>query len=128
MSALPSRWSSESSDASPLARPLTFEFSGRIAKNRFLKGAMSERLASWDPKNLTARGIPSKELINVYKRWGEGVYGQILTGNVMVDYHHLEAPGNPIIPLEAGFSGPRFEAFEKLAAEGKKYGSLIVGE
>lgn len=128
MSSPSRRYCSESSDASPLATPLTFEFSGRTANNRFLKGAMSERLASWHPKDFRARGIPSKQLINVYTRWGEGAYGQILTGNVMIDYHHLEAPGNPIIPLEADFSGPRFEAFSQLAAEGKKHGSLIVAQ
>jgi len=115
-------------DASPLGKPLTFAFSGKTAKNRFLKAAMTERLSSWDPKNPKARGVPSKELVNLYKRWGEGGYGQILTGNVMVDYDHLEAPGNPIIPLEAEFSGPRFEVFKELATAAKKHGSLIVAQ
>lgn len=124
----PARYESESTDASPLGKPLKFEFSGRVAKNRFLKGAMTERLSSWDPKNHEARGIPSKELVNVYKRWGEGGFGQVLTGNIIVDYVHLEARGNPIIPLEAEFSGPRFEGFQQIAEAGKKHGSLIVGQ
>ena len=72
--------------------------------------------------------MPSKELINVYRRWGEGGYGLILTGNVMIDYDQLEAAGNAIIPRDAPFSGERFEAFEKLGAVAKKHGSLIVAQ
>ena len=89
---------------------------------------MTERLSSWDPKNLEARGIPSKNLINVYKRWGEGQLGTILTGNIMIDYDQLEAKGNPIIPRGAKFEGERFEAFKTMAAEGKKHGCLMVGQ
>lgn len=89
---------------------------------------MTERLSSWDPKNFEARGIPSKNLINVYKRWGEGQIGTILTGNLMIDYDQLEAKGNAIIPPDAEFEGERFEAFKALAAESKKHGSLIIGQ
>ncbi|KAK0102219.1 hypothetical protein ONS95_005843 [Cadophora gregata] len=124
----PQRYSSDSNDASPLGEPLKFQFSGRVAKNRFLKAAMTERLSSWDPKDFKARGIPSKNLINVYKRWGEGGFGNILTGNVMIEYDQLEAMGNPIIPREAEFSGPRFEAFQELATVAKAHGSLIVAQ
>lgn len=124
----PERYTSDSSDASPLGKPLKFEFSGKTAQNRFLKAAMTERISSWDPKDVKARGIPSKNLINVYKRWGEGGYGQILTGNVMIDYDQLEAMGNPIIPRDAQFSGPRFEAFKELASQAKAHGSLIVAQ
>jgi 2,4-dienoyl-CoA reductase-like NADH-dependent reductase (Old Yellow Enzyme family) len=101
----PERYHSASGDASPLGKPLKFQFSGRTAKNRFLKAAMTERISSWDPKDFKARGIPSKNLINVYKRWGEGGFGQILTGNIMIEYDQLEAMGNPIIPRDAEFSG-----------------------
>lgn len=89
---------------------------------------MTERLSSWDPHNLEARGIPSENLINVYKRWGEGQLGTILTGNIMIEFDQLEAAGNTIIPRGCPFSGERFEAFEKLAAESKKHSSLIVGQ
>ncbi|TVY49275.1 NADH-dependent flavin oxidoreductase [Lachnellula occidentalis] len=122
------RYISDSSDASPLGKPLKFEFSGKTAPNRFLKGAMTERLSSWDPKDFTKRGIPSKNLVNVYKRWGEGQYGQILTGNIMFEYDQLEAMGNPIIPRDAEYSGPRFEAFKDIATAAKAHGSLIVGQ
>jgi 2,4-dienoyl-CoA reductase-like NADH-dependent reductase (Old Yellow Enzyme family) len=122
------RYESDISDASPLGKPLKFEFSGKTARNRFLKAAMTERLSSWDPKDFKKRGIPSKNLINVYKRWGEGEYGQILTGNIMIEYDQLEAMGNPIIPREADFSGERFDAFKKMAEASKAHGSLIVGQ
>ncbi|KAI6908843.1 hypothetical protein KC334_g4367, partial [Hortaea werneckii] len=92
------RYESENVSAEPLGQPLKFEFSGKTASNRFIKGAMTERLSSWDPKNLEARGVPSKNLVNVYRRWGEGGMGHILTGNIMFEYDHLEAAGNPIIP------------------------------
>jgi hypothetical protein len=62
------RYQFDSSDAPALSKPLKFEFSGKTAKNRFLKAAMTERLSPWDPKDFEARGIPSKNLINVYKR------------------------------------------------------------
>ncbi|KAH9208775.1 hypothetical protein DL95DRAFT_428499 [Leptodontidium sp. 2 PMI_412] len=101
---------------------------GCTAKNRFPKAAMTERISSWDPKDFKARGIPSKNLINVYKGWGEGGYDNILTENIMIEYDQLEAMSNRIIPLEAGFSGPRFEAFKELATAAKTHGSLIVGQ
>jgi 2,4-dienoyl-CoA reductase-like NADH-dependent reductase (Old Yellow Enzyme family) len=122
------RLQSDSKDASPLGQPLHFEFSGKTAPNRFLKAAMTERLSSWDPENLEARGIPSKELQNVYKRWGEGGLGHILTGNIMMYYDHLEAAGNPIIPFDAPFEGERFEAFKSLATLAKAHGNLITGQ
>ncbi|KAI4139990.1 MAG: hypothetical protein L6R39_006015 [Caloplaca ligustica] len=122
------RYESKDVDASPLGKPLTFPFSGKTAPNRFLKAAMTERLSSWDPNNFEARGIPSKNLINVYKRWGEGQLGTILTGNIMMEFDQLEAPGNAIIPRTASFSGERFEAFKELAGESKAHGSLVIGQ
>lgn len=89
---------------------------------------MTERLSTWDPKDLHARGIPTKNLINAYRRWGEGSLGLILTGNIMIDYEQLEAMGNPIIPADAPFSGERFEAFKELGAQAKKHGSLVLGQ
>ncbi|KAI9736040.1 MAG: hypothetical protein M1818_006216 [Claussenomyces sp. TS43310] len=122
------RHASDPADVSLLGQPLKFEFSGRTAPNRFLHAAMSERLASWDFKDVTSRGIPSESYINAYRRWGEGGFGVILTGNVMIDYYHLECAGNPIIPREAEFSGERFEAFKETARQAKAHGSLIVAQ
>ena len=122
------RYSSDDVSPAPLGQPLHFEFSGQTAPNRFLKAAMTERISSWDPQNFEARGIPTDNLINVYKRWGEGDLGLILTGNIMMEYDQLEAAGNPIIPRTAKPEGKRFEAFRRLAAESKAHGSLIVGQ
>jgi 2,4-dienoyl-CoA reductase-like NADH-dependent reductase (Old Yellow Enzyme family) len=122
------RYESDSSDTSLLGQPLEFEFSGQTAPNRFLKSAMTERMASWDPENLEARGVPSRELVNLYKRWGEGDIGLIITGNILIEYNHIEAAGNCVISRKSSFSGERFEAYKAMAAAGKKHGSLFVGQ
>jgi 2,4-dienoyl-CoA reductase-like NADH-dependent reductase (Old Yellow Enzyme family) len=115
-------------DPSPLGQPLQFAFSGRTAPNRFLKGAMSERLASFSLSDPNARGVPSPALIQAYKSWGEAQIGINLTGNVMIDPGHLEAAGNPVIPQHAEFSGERFERFQELATAGKAKGCLIIAQ
>lgn len=122
------RYESDGSDSSPLGQPLKFEFSGRTARNRFMKAAMSEHISSWDAENFEARGIPSNALTNIYRRWGEGRFGQIVTGNVMIEYDQLEGIGNPIIPPDAPFFGPRFDAFKEIASAAKAHGSLIVAQ
>lgn len=122
------RYRSDKADPAPLGKPLHFEFSGKTAPNRFLKAAMTERLSSWHPTDLHARGVPSKGLINVYKRWGEGELGLILTGNTMIHLEHLEAAGNPIVPADAPASGERFEAFKEMARVSKAHGSLILSQ
>ncbi|PYH41368.1 NADH:flavin oxidoreductase/NADH oxidase family protein [Aspergillus saccharolyticus JOP 1030-1] len=117
-------------DATPLAQPLQFSFSQRSAPNRFLKGAMSERLSSWSATELDARGIPSDELIEAYRVWGAGQIGLLLTGNVMIDPAHLEAAGNLILPASAApeAGDERFQRFQQLAAAAKTHGSLIVAQ
>lgn len=122
------RYPAEAVDPAPLGEALAFPFSKRIAINRFLKSAMSERLATFDSNDISARGIPLPELITLYRRWGEGGWGQLLTGNVMIDPAHLEAAGNPVIPADAPFEGERFEAFKALAASAKAHGSLILAQ
>ncbi|KAJ5589644.1 hypothetical protein N7537_012322 [Penicillium hordei] len=122
------RFPCENVDVSLLGAPLQFEFSQRKASNRFLKAALTERMGSWSPSDPSARGIPGQKLINLYRRWGEGQFGLILTGNIMIAYDQLESPGNMIIDLENPFAGERFEAFKELATAAKKHGSLIVGQ
>ncbi|ORY69097.1 NADH oxidase [Pseudomassariella vexata] len=124
----PPRFESAPADPAPLGQPLEYPFSKRSAPNRFLKGAMSERLASFSATDLSARGVPSPEAIRLYERWGQGGWGQLLTGNIMIDPGHLEAPGNYIIPRDSPYSGERFDAFKALAEGAKKEGSLIVGQ
>lgn len=89
---------------------------------------MAEALGSWDPKDVSARGIPSENYINAYRRWGEGQIGTILTGNVMIDYDHINNAGDVIIPQDAGFEGERFEAFKSVAEAAKRHGSLLVAQ
>ncbi|PSN63342.1 NADH oxidase [Corynespora cassiicola Philippines] len=124
----PRRFESDAVDVTPLAQPLHFPFSSKTAPNRFLKSAMTERLSSWDPVDLPKRGVPSQELINVYRHWGAGGTGLHVSGNIMIEYDHLEAAGNPIIPRDAEFSGPRFEAFKEMAIAAKKHGALFIGQ
>lgn len=122
------RYPAEAVDPSPLGQPLQFAFSGRTASNRFLKGAMSERLATFSSSDKESRGIPSPQSINLYQHWGEGEIGLSLTGNVMIAPDQLEAAGNYVIPRVAPFEGLRFERFSELASFGKKHGSLIVAQ
>lgn len=124
----PRRLPAEPVDPTPLGQPLAFDFSGKTAKNRFLKGAMTERLSTWDAKLLENRGVPTPELINVYRRWGEGGFGVILSGNIMFEYDQLESAGNAIIPRGAPFSGERFNAFRDMATAATKHGSLFVAQ
>ena len=109
-----------------LDKPLRFNFTGKTVKNRFLKSAMTEKLSTWDPQVFEKRGIPTKEIVNVYHRWGQGGYGIIVTGNTMIEYDQLESAGNLIIPPDALFEGKRFEGFKQLAAASKAQGSFTV--
>ena len=42
-------------------------------------------------------GIPGGELCRLYEIWSDGGAGMLLSGNIMVDRHHLERPGNVVI-------------------------------
>ncbi|KAI0133976.1 NADH oxidase [Xylariales sp. AK1849] len=122
------RFESEPVDPAPLGERLEFPFSKRFAINRLLKSSMSEALATFHETDLAARGIPGPELATLYRKWGEGGWGQLLTGNVMIDPGHLEGPGNMIVPLDAPFEGERFEGFKAIAEGSKAHGSLIVAQ
>ncbi|GAB7353512.1 hypothetical protein MBLNU459_g3958t1 [Dothideomycetes sp. NU459] len=112
-------------DISALAEPITFAFSGRTAKNRFLKGPMTERLCHWNAEgeDISARGVPSKELIHLYQRWGEGNIGIIVQGNTMVRYDAVEAYGNPIL---CDNHDGRLEQYRELVKATKAHGSLFI--
>ena len=62
-----------------LGEPLAFPFSGLVAKTRFLKGATSEHLATWDQHDLSKRGVPTDLLFRAYEEFGKGEYGVILS-------------------------------------------------
>ncbi|KAF9761275.1 hypothetical protein IL306_003875 [Fusarium sp. DS 682] len=124
----PARYGNEVVDPAPLLQPLDYVFAGRQAPNRFLKAAMSEKLATWDAKDVSARGYPTPELITLYRNWGAGGWGTILTSNVIIDGINLEAPGNLVIPADEPFEGRRFEGFKEMATEAKKNGSLLIAQ
>ncbi|KAI1331750.1 NADH:flavin oxidoreductase/NADH oxidase-like protein [Xylariaceae sp. FL0255] len=115
-------------DVSPLAEPLKFEFSGKTAKNRFLKAAMAEGSATWHATKLDERGIPTKELVELYRRWGENDWGVIATGNIDIEFDMLDAVGDMIITPECPPSGPRFEGFKEIAVAAKEHGSLLLAQ
>ena len=73
----------------PLALP-----NGTQLKNRIAKAAMEE--------NMAAPGqLPSATLIRLYRAWGQGGAGLILTGNVMVDGRALTGPGGVVLDAQA---------------------------
>ncbi len=63
---------------------------GLTLPNRIMKAAMSEALAN-------AGHSPDGRLEQVYRTWGQGGYGLLITGNVMVDRTQLGEPGNVVI-------------------------------
>ncbi|CCG83007.1 NADH oxidase [Taphrina deformans PYCC 5710] len=114
-------------DQTILGDEIKLPFSGRVAKSRFMKGAMTERLSSWDQKDPTKRGTPSQGLINLYKAWGEDDYGIILSGNLLVNPVDLEAPGNPVISKDS-MSEEKRQAFRDMATQAKAHGSLFIAQ
>ncbi len=114
-------------DVSALKEPITFAFSGRTAKNRFLKAPMTERLCHWnkDGEDISARGYPSEEYKRLYQRWGEGEIGVIVAGNLMLKYDAVEAFGNPILPDN---HDGRVEAFKEVSKVAKAHGSLFIAQ
>ncbi|KAI9569118.1 hypothetical protein HD554DRAFT_2021049 [Boletus coccyginus] len=116
----------EVSDAITLGQPLTFPFSGKTAKNRFMKSAMSERLSTFSPCDPVERGQPTEELVRLYETWAMGDIGMMVTGNIQIKKDHLEASGNAIIDQDL----PRdyFENYQEVARAAKSCGSLVLGQ
>lgn len=73
----------------PLFSPLTLP-NGAIIPNRIAKAAMEENMADADH-------APSAELICLYRAWGEGGAGLIITGNVMVDARAMTGPAGVVL-------------------------------
>jgi len=91
----------------PLARPLRLPCGAELP-NRLCKAAMTEGVA-----DALLRATPRHETL--YRGWSAGGAGLLLTGNVQIDRHDLERPGNVAIDI----SDPRTtspEARERLAA------------
>ncbi|CZR45042.1 uncharacterized protein FPRO_15783 [Fusarium proliferatum ET1] len=124
------RWQQqETCDVSALAKPLEFNFSRRVAKNRFMKSAMAESLATWSADEPEHIGIATEQYANLYKRFGEGDWGVIVTGQIDIDAR-LYNRGNIVIGKEhQPIPGDlRFERLKQAAAAATAHGSLILGQ
>ena len=64
--------------------------SGVRLRNRIAKAALSEALGDAD-------NSPDERIVTLYRRWAQGGYGLLITGNIMVDRDHLAEPGNIVI-------------------------------
>ena len=84
--------------------------------NRLAKAALSEALADSD-------NSPDDRLVTLYRRWAEGGYGLLITGNIMIDRRHLGEPGN--VAIEDGRALPELIAWTKAAHEG---GAAIMAQ
>jgi 2,4-dienoyl-CoA reductase-like NADH-dependent reductase (Old Yellow Enzyme family) len=71
--------------------------SGGTLRNRIAKAAMEEGMAG-------SSQLPDERLISLYRRWGAGGAGLLITGNVMVHAEALTGPGGVVLdehtPLE----------------------------
>ena len=63
--------------------------SGATLRNRVAKAAMEENLAG-------SSQLPDERLISLYRRWGAGGAGLLITGNVMVHAEALTGPGGVV--------------------------------
>jgi 2,4-dienoyl-CoA reductase-like NADH-dependent reductase (Old Yellow Enzyme family) len=71
--------------------------SGSTLENRIAKAAMEEGMAGGSQ-------LPDERLVSLYRRWGAGGAGLLITGNVMVHAEALTGPGGVVLderaPLE----------------------------
>ncbi|RMB79578.1 NADH:flavin oxidoreductase/NADH oxidase family protein [Streptomyces shenzhenensis] len=72
-----------------VASPLTLR-SGITLQNRIVKAAMEEQLAG-------AGQQPDERIERLYRRWGAGGAGLVITGHVMVDRRALAQPGDIVL-------------------------------
>lgn len=77
---------------------------GATIKNRLVKAAMSEQLAS-------RTGAPTQALDRLYGRWARGGAGMLITGNVMIDQRSIGEPRNVVVEDERDLAALRRWAF-----------------
>ncbi len=97
---------------SDLFSPFTLP-SGGVIKNRLVKAAMEENLA-------TVEQLPGEALFNLYDAWSDGGVGLIITGNVMIDHLAMTGPGGVALEKDS-----HLEPFKKLAKLSKKNDTKI---
>src|SRR5882757_899808 len=87
--------------------------SGLVLSNRIAKAAMEEGMAS-------AEQVPDERLISLYRRWGAGGAGLLITGNVMVHAEALTGPGGVVLDEHAPL-----DPFSRWAGAAKSGGSAV---
>ena len=87
--------------------------SGQVLRDRIAKAAMEEGLAG--PGQL-----PDERLHTLYRRWGAGGAGLLITGNVMVHAAALTGPGGIVLDAASPLA-----PFQQWAREGKSRGAAM---
>ncbi len=100
---------------SPLSKPLKLPC-GAVLPNRIAKAAMTEGLSGGD-------NLANARFTQLYRRWGEGGAGLLITGNVIVDRWHLERGGN--LAIEGQQSNAALAALADMAKAAKAHGSHL---
>ena len=99
--------------AGVLDTPLALR-SGATIKNRLVKAAMSEQLAS-------VTGAPTQTLERLYARWARGGAGMLITGNVMIDRRSIGEARNVVVEDERDLP-----ALRRWAAAAKAGGATAI--
>ena len=87
--------------------------SGAALRNRVAKAAMEEGMAG-------SSQLPDQRLISLYRRWGAGGAGLLITGNVMVHAEALTGPGGVVLDERAPL-----DPFTRWADAGKAGGAAM---
>jgi 2,4-dienoyl-CoA reductase-like NADH-dependent reductase (Old Yellow Enzyme family) len=95
-----------------LYSPLVLRSGGRL-RNRIAKAAMEEGMAG-------SSQLPDERLISLYRRWGAGGAGLLITGNVMVHAEALTGPGGVVLDDRAPL-----DPFTRWAEAGKAGGASM---
>lgn len=102
--------------ADQIAQKLTLPC-GATLKNRIAKAAMTEGLSNGTNK-------ANDRYVTLYRRWGEGGAGLLVTGNVLVDRWHLERGGN--LAIEGEQSNADLAKLADVASAAKAHGAKII--
>jgi 2,4-dienoyl-CoA reductase-like NADH-dependent reductase (Old Yellow Enzyme family) len=97
---------------SQLFSPLVLR-SGATLGNRIAKAAMEENMAG-------SAQLPDERLTSLYRRWGAGGAGLLITGNVMVHAEALTGPAGVVLDDRAPL-----ESFARWAQAGKSGGAAV---
>lgn len=99
-----------SSTSEELFAPLQLK-SGQVLRNRIAKAAMEEGMAG-------RAQLPDERLIALYRQWGAGGTGLLITGNVMVHAEAMTGPGGVVLDADSPL-----EPFAAWAQAGKADGA-----